>query len=139
MEEQIKNQKFEVILLGVLFNPKTKEILIGKRENDPHIKELSWSFPGGRADQSEEINETLKRKIKLKTGLEIENLGAVFAKIYPEKKEVLAIYYLCEVVGGEEKTGDDFSEIKWVDPEELEKHFTTSFHPHLKEYILNLK
>ena len=38
-----------------------------------------------------------------------------------------------------EKEGEDFTEIKWVDPEELENYFTTSFHPSLKEYIINLK
>ena len=139
MKKQTKKQAFEVVLLGIVFNPKTKKILIGKRENDHYIKKLSWSFPGGRADNKNELEKVLKRKIKKKTGLEVENLGAVFAKIYPEKKDILAIYYLCEVIKGKEKAGDDLIKIKWVAPEKLEKYFTTSFHPHLKEYILNLK
>ncbi len=130
---------FKVILLGVIFDPKTKKILIGKRENDPYVPELSWVFPGGRATQNEELEKTLKRKIKEKTGLEIENLGTIFTKIYPEKKEFLAIYYLCEVIGGEENPSEDIKELKWVNPEELEEHFTTSFHETLKEYIMNLK
>ena len=33
----------------------------------------------------------------------------------------------------------DLKELKWVSPEDLEKHFTTSFSPVLKEYIMNLK
>src|SRR3989344_2044838 len=82
---------FLVNVLGIIFNPETKKILIGRRENDPYIKEL------------------------------------------------LSIYYLCEVVGGKEKAGEDFVELKWVKPEEIEKYFTTSFHPKLKEYIMNLK
>ena len=36
-----KADKFEVILLGIIFDPKTKKILIGRRENDPDIPELS--------------------------------------------------------------------------------------------------
>ena len=137
MEEM---DKFQVVLLGIVYDPNTKKILIGKRENDPQIPELSWSFPGGRAIVGdEEIQDTLKAKIKEKTGLNVENLGAVFSKTYPEKREILAIYYLCEMIGGEEKAGDDFKELKWVAPEELEAHFTTSFHPNLKEYIMNLK
>jgi ADP-ribose pyrophosphatase YjhB (NUDIX family) len=139
---QKKEEKgeFSVILSGIIFDPKKRKILIGRRENDPYIPELTWSFPGGRANPNEELEETLKKKIKEKTGLKIENLGAVvFTRNYPEKKNLLAIYYLCEAVEGKEKAGGDFVELKWVAPEEVEKYATTSVHPHLKEYILNLK
>jgi len=133
-------KEFKVILLAIVFDTKTRKILIGKREKDPHIPKLSWAFPGrGKVNYDEEIEETLKKGIKEKTGLDVESLGAIFAKTYPEKKEFLSIYYLCEVTGGEEKAGEKFVELKWVNPDELEKHFTTSFHPHLKEYIMNLK
>lgn len=137
--EKIDLNGFNVILLGVIFDPNKKKILIGRREKDPYIKKLTWCFPGGRLDHSEDLEKTLKKKIKEKTGLEIENLGVIFSKIYPEKKDLLSIYFLCEVIGGEEKLSDDIVELKWVNPEELENHFTTSFHPHMKEYVLNLK
>ncbi len=134
-----KKGVFQVILLGIVFDTKTRKILIGRRESDPHIKELTWAFPGGRPEYNEELEETMERKIKDETGLDVKNLGAVFSKLYPEKKDFLAIYYLCEVVGGKEKPADDLIELKWVKPEKLEEYFTTSFHPRLKEYILNLK
>lgn len=130
---------FYPIVLGVIFDPKTRKILIGKRQNDPYIPKLTWCFPGGMLKQGDELEKVLKKEIKKKTNLEVESLGAIFSKTYPEKREFLAIYYLCEVIGGELKAGEDFSEVKWVSPEDVEKHFTTSFHPHLKEYILNLK
>jgi 8-oxo-dGTP diphosphatase len=130
---------FLVNALGIVFNPSTKKILIGKREKDPFIKKLGWCFPGGRPRYGEEIEESLKKEINKKTGLKVESLGAVFAKTYPEKDEFLSIYYLCEVVGGKEKAGGKFKELKWVSPEELEKYFITSFHPKLKEYIMNLR
>jgi len=137
--EQNSKGVFNVIVLGIIFDPKEKKILIGKREQDPHLEELTWAFPGGKPDYNTELEEAIKKETKEKTGLDIENLGTIFSKIYPEKKDLLAIYYLCEKVGGEEKAGEDFTELKWVAPEELEKHFTTSFHPKLKEYIINLK
>ncbi len=142
MEETTNSNKkslFQNILLAVIFDPKTKKILIGRREKDPQIKELTWCFPGGRPSQEEELEDSLKKKIKLKTGYDVSNLGAIFAKNYPEKRDIIATYYLCEITGGEEKPGDDLVELKWVSPEELESHFTTSFHPNLKEYIINLK
>lgn len=130
---------FLVNVIGIIFDTEKRKILIGKRENDPHIKELGWGFPGGRPGYKEELENYLKKEIKKKTGIEIESLGAIFAKTYPEKKEFLSIYYLCEKIGGKEIPGEKFTELKWVNPEELESYFTTSFHPKLKEYILNLK
>ncbi len=130
---------FLVNVLGIVFDTSKKKILIGKRENDRHIKELTWCFPGGRPEYGEELEDSLKSEIKKKTGLKVESLGAVFAKAYPEKKEFLSIYYLCEVIGGKEKAGEKFSELKWVSIDELQKYFTTSFHPKLKEYLMNLK
>lgn len=127
------------IVLGIIYNPKDKKILIGKREDDPYLSKLTWCFPGGTPKLDEELEDALIRTIKEKTGLEVANLGTIFAKTYSEKRDFLAIYYLCEKISGEEKFLGDFKEIKWVSPEELENHFTTSFHPHLKEYILNLK
>ena len=137
--ETKESSDFMVVLLGIIFDPKTKKILIGKKENDPYIPELSLVFPGGRAKSDEELEETLKREIKEETNLDIESLGSVFARIPSEKKDLLLIYYLCEITDGEEKAGNSLKELKWVNPEELEKHFTTSFHPILKEYIMNLK
>ena len=131
--------KFNTILLGVIFDPAKRKILIGRRENDPYIKELTWVFPGGSLNYEEDLDAALKKKIKEKTGLDVKSLGAIFAKAYPEKKEFLSIYFLCEAVGGKEKVANDLVELKWVKPEEIENHFTTSFHPHLKEYIMNLK
>ncbi len=139
MEQGIK-APFHVILLGIIFDTRKRKILIGKRKKDPNLPKLTWAFPGrGKINYDEEVEETLKKGIKEKTGLEVENLGAIWAKTYPEKRNFLSIYFLCEKIGGDEKAGENFVELKWVSPDEVEKHFTTSFHPHLKEYLNNLK
>ncbi len=139
MKQKESKENFKVILLGVIYDPKNKKILIGRRENDPYIKELTWCFPGGFLKGEEDLDKALKEKIKEKTGYEVKNLGTIFSKTYPEKKDFLAIYFLCEVFKGREKPGKDFVELKWVSPEKVEEHFTTSFHSRLKEYILSLK
>ena len=126
-------------VLGIVYNPKTKQLLIGKRENDPYIKELSWIFPGGRPDYKEDLEFYLKHQIKIKTGLDVNVRKIVFAKTYPEKREFLSIYYLCDVIGGEEKAGEKFVEIKWVKPTDVKKYFTTSLHPKLLEYLKTLE
>lgn len=55
---------FLVNVLGIVYNPKTREILIGKREEDPYIKELSWCFPGGRPDYEDDLEFYLKGGLK---------------------------------------------------------------------------
>lgn len=137
--KKYKKGVFVVIVLGIIFDTTTKKILIGKRKKDVHIKELTWAFPGGKPEYGEDLEEAVIREVKEETNLNVESLGPIFAKTYPEKEEFLAIYYLAEVKSGKEKAGDDFTELKWVNPEDLEKYFNTSFHPKLKEYILALK
>ncbi len=138
MEKEKPINQFNVIILGIIFDPKKRKILIGKRENDPYIPQSSWCFPGGRLSEDGEVNKTLIERIKKQTGLEVRNLGAVFAKTYEEKRDLLAIYFMCEAVKGKLKTGEKLKELKWVNPKELKKYFTTSFHPRLKKYLLNI-
>ena len=137
METKINN--FQVIILGIIFDPKERKILIGRRENDPFIPDLTWGFPGGKLTSDGEINKTLKEKIRQQTGLEVKNLGAVFSKTYEEKRDLLAVYFLCEALNGKPKAGGRLKEIKWVKPLEVEKYFKTSFHPRLREYFVHLE
>jgi 8-oxo-dGTP diphosphatase len=130
--------KFEVVILGIVFDPKKKKILIGKRENDPYIKDLGWCFPGGRMRIGEDVDQALKRSLKAKTGYTVKNLGAIFSKTYIERPELLGVYFLTEVFEGKEKPGEDILELKWVSPKELEGYFKTSFHRKLKQFLNEL-
>ena len=70
--------------------------------------------------------------------MSIKNLGAIFSRTYPEKKDLLSVYFLTEAFEGKERPGQDIKELKWVSPKELEKYFTTSFHKKLKEFLIDL-
>ncbi len=132
---------FLVNVLGILYNPKTKMILIGRREHDPHIEELTWGFPGGRPSYEKEMEDCLKDGIKVKTGLDIQNEKIIFAKTYPENREFISIYYYCEIADDSQKCvlGEKLVELKWVKPNEVEEYFTTSLHPTLKKFLIELK
>lgn len=130
---------FLVNVLGIVYNPETRKILIGKRENDPYIKELSWTFPGGRPAYDNDLEYYLKQEIKIKTGIEVEVEKIIFTKTYPENRQFLSIYYLCTPIGGTEKAGEKFVEIKWIRPTEVKNYFTTSLHPVLFEYLKTLE
>lgn len=123
---------------------KDGKILIGRREDDPYIKELTWCFPGGRPTYDKPLEESLKEEIKKKTNLDIKVKKLIFARTYPEKREFLSLYYLCEYylcepVEGIEKPGEKFKELKWVKPTEVTKYFTTSIDPFILEFLKKLE
>ena len=133
------NQGFHVIVLGIIFDPAKKKILIGKRENNSNKKGDEWRFPGGRIKPGEDIDKTLKTKIKEKTGYKIKNLGTFFSNTYPQSENLVAIYFLTQVFEGKEKPGRGLTELRWVGPEELKKYLAASIHKKLHEFLLDLK
>jgi len=138
---QFQYGTFLINLLGIIYDPKTKKILIGKRKNDKHLKKLTWCFPGGRPKYQEELEHYLKHEIKLKTNLDTKITKIIYAKTYPEKREFLSIYYHCEITSNseKEKAGNKFTKIKWIKPTEIKNYFKTSLHPKIEEYLKKLK
>ncbi len=136
MEKEL--HKFEVIVLGLIFDPAKKKILIARRESDPYIKQLDWCFPGGRMEVGENIDDVLKKKMKLKTGYSIKNIGTFFSETYEEKPELVSISFLTRVFEGEEKPGDDIVELKWISPKDIGKYFKVPIHKKLNDFLLEL-
>ncbi len=130
---------FLVNVLGVVYDTKTKMILIGRRENDPFIKELTWCLPGGRLGHEESLTHYLKKEVKKKTCLDINVKKLILARTPPENREILLLYFYCEASGGEAKAGDKFVEVKWIKPGEAGSYFQTSIDPVLLEFLDSLK
>ena len=137
--EKFERGVFLVNVLGIVYDKERKKIIIGRRENDPYIQSLSWTFPGGRPDYENSLEESLKREIKKKTGLDVKVIRQVFSRILEEEKKFMLIYYYCEVAGGEAEPGEKFVEIKWIRPTEVKDYFTTSLHPSLYRFLEGLE
>lgn len=114
---------FLVNVLAVVYDPKRKKVIIGRRENDLFIKRLTWSLPGGRPGYRKSIEHYLKIEIMKKTGLRVEVKKVIFSRTVPSKNMFLNIYYYCEPIDGDPKPGDKFLELKWVDPKQIKKYF----------------
>ena len=128
------------LALAVIFDTERKKILITKRKKQAQITELIWCFPGGKIDYDDNLEELLEEKIREKLGVRVASLGSIFAETHSRNSgKLFSVYYLCEFIGGKGKIGDDFEEIKWVSPEEIEGHFGSALHPALKEYLIGLK
>lgn len=129
---------FLVNALAIIY--KDGKILVGKRKGtDPYIKELTWTFPGGRLYHTKSLEDSLKAEVKKKTNLDVEIKKLVFARVWPEKKEFLLLYYYCEPTGGTEKAGEKFTEIKWVKPTEVTEYFTSSVDLEIMEFLRQLE
>ena len=130
----MEKQKFYVKIVGIIFDPKKRMLLIGKNYGDG-----KYSFLEGDLDYEEELDKKLKEVTKKKTGYKIHNLGAVYAENMLSKKDKLKIYFLCEATEGEEKPGENIEELLWVRPSEIEAKLEVKLPRRLKEYLFGLE
>lgn len=125
--------KFNVKIIGILFNPSTRRILVGKNFGDKHL-----SFLEGDLKYDEELDVGLKRVTKEKTGYIIHNLGAVYARNRLKKKDEMQVFFLCEATEGRQRPGKKVAELRWIKPKEVEKMIHEKLPTRLREYIFNL-
>lgn len=144
MNEKIDFTKFErgifmINVVGIIYNPKIRKILIGRREKDSYVSELRWCFPGGRPAYDRDLEESLKDEIKKKTGLEIKVKDLIYARNTPEIEKQVIIYYYCETRQEKIKAGEKFVEVKWIKAREYKNYFKTSVHPKIDKFLRSLK
>lgn len=144
MKEKIDFNQFDrgifiINLVGIIYNTKNKKILIGRREKDVYVPELTWGFPGGRPAYDKTLEESLTEEIKKKTGLKAEIKKIIFARITPEiqGKQIL-IYYYCETKQENARAGEKFVEIKWISPKEYKNYFKTSIAAEISKFLNSL-
>lgn len=134
----MKLNNFTVIVLAIIYYK--SKILIGKRaKKDKDIVKLTWVFPGGRP-KHEELESAVKREIKEETNLNIASAELIFARTYPEKRDLLSLFYFCKVNNIKNtKPQSDLSELKWVKPTDVKNYFTTSIYPTVYNFLKKLE
>ncbi|MDD5710737.1 MAG: NUDIX domain-containing protein [Candidatus Colwellbacteria bacterium] len=134
----------ETIIVGLGLIVKDGKILIGHRtEKDKWVENLTWVFPGGRMN-SLNFGEEIKKEIRKKTGLKVKVNSLVAARVHPDAgfktAQVVALYFHCTPLSDKEaKPGEKMSELKWVKPTDVFKHFTTSTCDEVTEFLTTLE
>jgi ADP-ribose pyrophosphatase YjhB (NUDIX family) len=80
----------------------------------------AWSVPKGLVEAGEDLLAAARRELREETGLEIEptEFLGLWMQAYDERS-VLSLTWLARPAGGEERAGDDLTELRWFSPDEL--------------------
>ena len=97
------------------------KVMICQRRPGVH-NGLKWEFPGGKIEAGESPEAALRRELSEELAIEAR-VGRVCDAIYyryPDR-DVLVLFYLCEIVSGEPKQ-IDCNAIAWAAFEELKDY-----------------
>ena len=97
-------------------------VLLVRRKFEP-FKDW-WDIPGGFLETGEHPNDAVVREVLEETGLDVRpaELIGIYMDKYgegPDADDTMNLYYVVEVVGGEEHAGDDAVELGWFRPDAL--------------------
>ncbi len=134
----------KTIVIGLGIIVQNGKVLIGARKKeDQWVEKLSWVFPGGKMDALD-FKKEIKKEIKQETNLNVQVENLVGARIHPDSGfksvQIVALYFHCTVKEKQnENPGGDLEKLKWVNPTDVFKYFTTSTSDEVTKFLITLE
>ena len=91
------------------------KLLLVKRKKDPFKGSLS--FPGGKVDEGERVEDALKRELNEETNLDIEPIDILGVYSDPSRDprgHRIYITFIATIKSGDAKAADDAESIEWL-------------------------
>jgi len=99
---------------------KDGKILLVKRKNDPF--KGKWALPGGFVEYGEKTEDAVAREVLEETGLKTtvdKTIGVYSDPNRDPRGHTITVVYRLDIRGGELKSGDDASDAKFFDMNQL--------------------
>jgi 8-oxo-dGTP diphosphatase len=105
---------------GAVIHDKRRRVLLVRRGHEPSAGR--WSVPGGRCLPGEAPAAACAREVAEETGLRVQ-VGPIAGQVVlvgPRGVLYDVTDYVCTVVGGTLRAGDDAAEVRWVSRAEFD-------------------
>lgn len=118
-----KNNKLHIVAVVAVIRNNLGKYLVLKRSEKEIAYPGLYTFPGGKVEDNDTIEETLINEVKEEANLDLKP-GKILLKdksfIRPDDQTAKVFSYLCEVENSDNvKISDDFTDYKWVSFEDL--------------------
>ncbi len=136
--------KIIVIGLGIIVNRQGKVLIGARKGKDPWVKNLTWVFPGGGLE-SLNFDKELKREIKEEANLDVNVKTLITTRTHPDGSlgnvQIVALYFYCVPADKKQKPrpADGLTQLKWVNPSEVFKYFTTSTSDEVTKFLISIE
>jgi 8-oxo-dGTP diphosphatase len=119
----VNNNKLHIVAVVAVIRNNEGKYLVLKRSESEIAYPGQYTFPGGKVEGNDTVEETLIREAEEEAGLVLKP-GKVLLKdksfVRPDGQTAKVFSYLCEVEPFDEiKISEDFTNFKWVSYKEL--------------------
>lgn len=119
-----KNNKLHIVsVVAVIRNTNGKYLVLKRTDREIAYPGL-YTFPGGKVEDNDSVEETLIKEAKEEANLDLKP-GKILLKdksfVRPDDQTVKVFSYLCEIENSDQiKIGEDFTDYKWISFEDLQ-------------------